>query len=358
MHPGSDRQVAAWLMICCLMVFCIVVIGGITRLTHSGLSIVQWKPVLGTIPPLSEQQWQQSFSRYQRTPEFLKVNVGMTLAQFKGIYWWEYVHRLIGRLIGLAFLIPYLTFLIRRKVRGALAWKLLGIFLLGGAQGAMGWFMVKSGLIDNPRVSQYRLAAHLGLALLIFASMFWVALDLLYPRRLSRAAPELRNQRRFALGLVALVFVMALAGALVAGLHAGLVYNTFPLMDGHIVPPGIMTMQPRALNFFDNITTVQFDHRLLAWILALLVPWFWWRTQRSVATRRARVAAHVLLGAIVVQITLGIVTLLEAVPIPIAAAHQAGAVVVFASALFAAHCMRDSEALTAGGNAGFGTLRA
>jgi cytochrome c oxidase assembly protein subunit 15 len=219
-------------------------------------------------------------------------------------------------------------------------WKLLGIFVLGGLQGGLGWFMVKSGLVDDPRVSHYRLTAHLGLAFIIFAAMFWVALDLLFPRTVAATDPVARGPARFAAWLVALVFVTALTGGLVAGIRAGYAYNTFPLMNGHVVPPEIFMIEPWHLNFFNNMATVQFDHRLLAWLLAFLVPWFWWRTLRIGPRPRARLAAHLLLVALAVQIALGISTLLLLVPIPLAAAHQAVAVLVFTGALFAAHSLR------------------
>jgi len=342
----TERQIATWLLVCCFMVFLTIVVGGVTRLTHSGLSIVEWQPILGTLPPLNEQQWQETFGKYKLTPEYGTVNFGMTIAGFKGIFWWEYVHRLLGRLIGFVFFIPYLLFLMRRQVYGPLVWKLLGILVLGGLQGGVGWLMVKSGLVDDPRVSHYRLTAHLGLAFVIFAAMFWVALDLLFPRTAKSTNSRPSGPGRFAAGLVALIFVTVLTGGLVAGIRAGFAYNTFPLMNGHIVPPEIFMIEPWQLNFFNNMATVQFDHRLLAWLLALLVPWFWWKTRRvelnPPVNPHVRLAAHLLLGTLAVQIALGISTLLLLVPIPLAAAHQAGAVLVFAAALLAAHSLRTA----------------
>ncbi|HEX6829306.1 MAG TPA: COX15/CtaA family protein, partial [Burkholderiales bacterium] len=285
----SNARVAAWLLACCTLLFCMVVVGGVTRLTRSGLSIVEWQPIVGAIPPLSQAQWQETFAKYQQTPEYQKVNHQMTLDEFKGIFWWEYFHRLLGRLIGVLYLLPFLYFLARRRIRGALAWKLAGIFVLGGLQGAMGWYMVKSGLVDDPRVSHYRLTAHLGIAFLIFAAMFWVALDLLGPRaRSDTPSSERQRLRRFSLGLAALIFLMVLTGGLVAGIRAGYAYNTFPLMNGHLVPPEIFLIEPWHLNFFNNMATVQFDHRLIAWLLALLVPWFWLRAWRRPLHARGR----------------------------------------------------------------------
>ena len=238
-----------------------VVVGGVTRLTHSGLSIVEWQPIVGTLPPLSEAEWQQTFEKYQLTPEYRQVNQGMTLAGFKGIFWWEYFHRLLGRLIGVVFLVPLLWFIARRDIPPGYAWKLFGIFVLGGLQGAMGWYMVQSGLVDDPRVSQFRLTAHLGLALAIFAAMFWVGLSLVHPRHATLASAPQRSVRAWAIGVAALVFVMALSGGFVAGIRAGFAYNTFPLMNGHLIPPEIFMLEPWWRNFFWNMATVQFDHR-------------------------------------------------------------------------------------------------
>ncbi|MGB7543478.1 MAG: COX15/CtaA family protein [Burkholderiales bacterium] len=336
--PQQNRGVAWWLLACCALVFAMVVVGGVTRLTHSGLSIVEWQPIVGTLPPLNQEQWQETFLKYRQTPEYQRVNRGMSLDEFKGIFWWEYFHRLLGRLIGAVFFLPLLWFALRGRIGRELVPKLVGIFVLGGLQGAMGWYMVKSGLVDDPRVSQYRLTAHLGFALVIYAAMFWIALDLLFPRAPRDASPP--ALRRFALALAALIFVMSLSGGFVAGIHAGLAYNTFPLMNGHVVPREMFVIEPWYLNFFNNMTTVQFDHRLIAWALAFLVPWFWLRARREAIPQRARLGADLLLAALALQIALGIATLLLVVPVPLAAAHQAGALLVFTAALFVAHSLR------------------
>ena len=337
MTQASARSgVVLWLFACAALVFATVVVGGVTRLTHSGLSIVEWQPLVGAIPPLGDAAWQQLFAQYQRTPEYQQVNFDMDLAGFKRIFWWEYVHRLLGRGIGAAFLLPMLWFLWRRAIDRPLAWKLAGVFVLGGLQGALGWYMVKSGLVDNPRVSQFRLTAHLGLALLIFAAMFWIALDLLFPRH--SASPTLLGTA--ALALVMLILLMALTGGFVAGIRAGKAYNSFPLMNGHWVPPEILLLEPWWMNFFYNMATVQFVHRSLAWLLALAAPLLWWQAMRSVPAPRARIACHLLLGALAAQIALGIATLLLAVPVALGAAHQGGAVIVLAAALWAAHELR------------------
>ena len=335
---GDARAVAVWLLACCALLFAMVVVGGVTRLTHSGLSITEWQPIVGTVPPLDQADWDEAFVKYQATPEYREVDRGMTLAGFKRIFWLEYAHRLLGRAIGAAFLLPLLWFAARRRLPPRLAPRLFAIFGLGALQGAAGWYMVQSGLVDDPRVSQLRLTLHLALAFLIFGAMLWTALSLL--RRPASPAPP-RSLSRFAYALAALVFVMVIAGGLVAGIRAGFAYNSFPTMNGAWVPPEIMRIDPWYLNFVNNMATVQFDHRALAWLLALAVPVFWWRTVRSIgAPRAARRGAHLLLGLLFVQLALGIATLLLVVPIPLAAAHQAGALAVFAAALNTAHTLR------------------
>ena len=356
---ANDRAIAAWLFACCALVFAMVVVGGVTRLTHSGLSIVEWQPIVGTLPPVTDAQWQHAFAKYQATPEFRLVNHAMDVEAFKGIFWWEYFHRLLGRAIGVAFLVPLFWFAVRRRVSVALAWKLAAVFVLGGLQGAMGWYMVKSGLVDDPRVSQFRLTAHLGLALAIFAAMFRVGLSLIRPAasrggsaltaRPSRSAlryspsglpVELVPLRRASTALAWLVFAMALTGGLVAGIRAGFAYNTFPLMHGRVVPPEILMLAPWWKNLFWNMATVQFDHRLLAWTLAFVVPLFAWRVWRTALPRRARVAATALVAMLALQVALGIATLVNVVPVPLAALHQAGAVAVFGLTLAAVHALR------------------
>ena len=324
MTSRDRRTVAAWLLLCAALVFLIVLVGGVTRLTRSGLSIVEWQPLLGAIPPLSEADWQALFAKYRETPEFRRVNFDMTLEGFKTIFWWEYAHRLLGRAIGVVFLLPFLWFLFRKKLNAPLAWKLAAIFLLGGLQGALGWFMVQSGLVDDPRVSHFRLTAHLGLALAIFAALLWLALGLLFPRRESFS--------KAATALPALVFLMALSGGMVAGLRAGYAYNTFPLMNGQLVPSEILALEPWWRNFLYNMATVQFVHRAFFWLLAVLVPLAWWR-------HRASAAAHALMAAFVLQAALGIGTLLLGVPVALGAAHQGGAVLLLAAALWHSSCL-------------------
>lgn len=336
---SSQRAVAWWLFACCAMVFLTMVVGGVTRLTHSGLSIVEWQPLIGALPPLTETHWMELFAKYQQTPEFLQRNHDMALDGFKFIFWWEWAHRLLGRSIGVVFFLPYLWFLVRGQLRGALAAKVFGFFVLGGLQGAMGWYMVQSGLVDDPRVSQYRLAAHLALAFLIFGLMGWTGLGLLQPRSARvGVSPAPTFTMRLGTGLVALVFVMVLSGALVAGIHAGLAYNTFPLMNGDFVPPEIFMVEPLWLNFFTNMATVQFDHRLIAWALMGLIPWFSWRIWKE--SPFARSAAVALTLWLAVQVSLGVATLLLQVPVALGAMHQAGAMVLFGLVIWANHAIR------------------
>ncbi|MCD6041219.1 MAG: heme synthase [Burkholderiales bacterium] len=318
-----DRyQVAGWLFLCAGLVFAIVLVGGITRLTRSGLSIVEWQPLIGVLPPLSEAAWQELFAKYRETPEFRLVNFDMTLEGFKGIFWWEYLHRLLARGIGLVFLLPLLYFQFSRKLDRATSVKLWGIFVLGGLLGAMGWIMVQSGLIDDPKVNPVRLSAHLGIALAIFAAELWIALQLVSPRE--------RPFEKLPLALPFIVFAMALSGGMVAGLRAGSAYQTFPLMNGQLVPPEVLMLEPWWQNLLYNMATVQLVHRAFFWLLVVLVPLAWWRMRHTLA-------AHALLGAFVLQGALGISTLLLGVPVALGAAHQGGAVLLLAAALWIAH---------------------
>jgi len=322
------------------MVFAMVVVGGITRLTLSGLSITEWNPIMGAIPPLSEADWQGQFDLYKQTPQYKIMNAGMTLAEFKSIFWWEYIHRLLGRMIGVAFLLPFAYFAIRGRIERKLVPRLCMLFFLGGLQGALGWFMVMSGLAERTSVSQYRLAAHLALALVIYAYMLWLALDLLgsMPGR-SIASRAFKHARLLAVW----VFFVMLSGAFVAGLHAGLIYNTFPLMDGRLIPDGLFDQVPPLVNFFENVVTVQFDHRVLALLTFALVVLFRHSLRNAAMPRRARLAANLLLAMVALQVALGVSTLLLAVPVSLAAAHQAGALALFSLALWTTHELRRTE---------------
>ncbi|MCS0503534.1 COX15/CtaA family protein [Ancylobacter mangrovi] len=327
----ADRMkpVRLWLYAVAAMIVLMVVVGGATRLTESGLSITEWQPVTGALPPLSEEAWQSEFEKYRQIPQYQQINRGMSLEQFKYIFWWEWGHRLLGRLIGFVFLLPFLFFLWRGLIDRALGVKLGGLFVLGGLQGAVGWWMVASGLVNRVEVSQYRLATHLTLACLILAATVAVAVSL-KPLAARQAVPQwLRGYSRLLLGIVVLQIFL---GGLVAGLDAGLTYTTWPLMDGHMVPPvqNLLLLQPAWRNFFENVLTVQFDHRLVAYLLLALAIGNWLSARRvhgAVAKR-----ALLILALVCTQAFLGIVTLINQVPIDIALAHQFGATIVLIAA--------------------------
>jgi len=329
---AADRAVGLWLLVCCAMILVMVSIGGITRLTESGLSITEWRPVSGIVPPLSADDWQREFALYRQIPEFQQLRPDMTLEEFKGIFWWEYVHRLWGRLIGVVFAAGFGVLLLRRQIRRTLAPHLLAMFVLGGLQGALGWFMVQSGLSVRTDVSQYRLAAHFLAALAIYSYMFWIALTLL------RSRPADGSGRRLRPHLLAIVGVLILTlafGAFVAGLNGGLVYNSFPLMGGALVPGDVFRT---AWSAFEDPVTAQFIHRWLAMTVVALVLALWLR-RRGLAPAAAR-PIHALAGMVLLQAGLGISTLLLVVPVPLAAAHQAGAVILWTLALWSLHATR------------------
>ena len=295
--------------------------------------MVEWAPIMGILPPLNQAEWQETFLLYQQFPEYQLKNFNMSLGEFKSIFWFEYGHRLLGRSIGMIFLLPFLFFLFRGKIEKALTPKLITMFVLGGLQGLMGWYMVKSGLVNDPHVSQYRLTAHLGLAVVIYAYMFWVALGLLYPKV---STPNNNDNKIGRLSLIITGFIIftILSGGFVAGTRAGFAFNTFPLMNGQLIPAGLFEHSPLWRNFFENIITVQFDHRVLATLLFLLIPVFWLKAGKLELQPLARIGSHLLLAALALQITLGISTLLLVVPVALAAAHQAGAIILLTAALF------------------------
>jgi heme a synthase len=334
----NDRQIAAWLLLCAAVIFGMILLGGVTRLTESGLSMVEWKPLMGVMPPLNEAEWQATFDKYKQYPEYQQINRGMSLEDFKSIFMFEYLHRLLGRLIGVLFFLPMLYFALRGRVRPGLMPKLWGLFLLGGCQGLLGWYMVKSGLVDRPDVSQYRLTAHLGLAVVIYAWMLWLVFDLLMPVGGARST----RLSGYARGLALLIFLMILSGGLVAGTNAGFAYPTWPRMGPTFIPEGLYSTSPAWLAMFEDVTTIQFNHRMFAYVLALLAALLALVVLRREPGGRCRLAAALLLGALVLQITLGISTLLSHVAIPVAAAHQGGAVLLLSAALFLAHSLRPA----------------
>jgi cytochrome c oxidase assembly protein subunit 15 len=333
--PTVARKAAglrAWLFGVAVLVFLMVSVGGVTRLTGSGLSITEWRPIVGILPPLSQADWLDAFAKYQQIPQYRHVNKGMSLEAFKTIFWWEWIHRFLGRLVAAAFLLPCLYFLATRQISRPLMGRLAAIFALGGLQGLVGWYMVSSGLAERTEVSPFRLALHLGLAILIFGALVWVALGVEAGRERSAAARP--SQLGIAAAIVMGVFLQIVLGALVAGLKAGASYNTWPLIDGRLIPEGLGAMEPWYLNLFENALTVQFTHRLVAYGLVLSALWQAWSVRRAARDPLIRLSAAWLAGAALAQASVGIATLLARVPLTLALVHQAGAVVLFGLALW------------------------
>jgi len=343
----NRRAVRTWLLAVAALVFAMVVVGGATRLTESGLSIVEWQPVAGALPPSSEAQWQAQFEKYKTIPQYQTVNPGMSLDAFKTIFWWEWTHRLLGRLIGVAFLLPFLWFLRKGRVEPRLRGRLWMIFGLGAFQGAVGWWMVASGLAGRVEVSQYRLAFHLTLACLIYVALVWAA-QWRVPRSGTPTPARLRSSAKF---LLALVLAQIYLGALVAGLRAGLIYNTWPLIDGQLVPPAsqLLFNEPWWRNFFENPLTVQFDHRLVAYALLGVAILHAVDVRRSLPRGAALLGALALAAAVALQAALGILTLLEQAPLALALMHQAMAMIVLTIATLHAQRMTASESSRAAG---------
>jgi cytochrome c oxidase assembly protein subunit 15 len=335
-NTPSYRPVALWLFACCAAVFAMIVVGAITRLSGSGLSITEWRPILGAIPPLDEESWNAAFGLYKQGPQFQKENFWMDLADFKKIYFWEWFHRLLGRLIGILYALPLAFFWIRGKIPRDKRFILLSIFVLGGLQGAMGWYMVQSGLVDIPAVSHYRLAAHLGLALLIYVLMFWQGLDF-WPARKNPSAPLFRH------GIAVLFFVAAamLWGAFTAGLDAGLIYNdSFPLMGGKLIPSEMWQLDPIWINIFENRPAVQFTHRWLAILSVLMIFGFWLHASLE---KKNTPAIHALAIMALAQAGLGIFTLLSGINLHLAATHQAGAVITLSLLLITLRSLKPRD---------------
>jgi cytochrome c oxidase assembly protein subunit 15 len=334
----DSRPVGWWLIAICVFVALMVIVGGATRLTNSGLSITEWHPVTGVIPPLSHDAWQAEFDRYKQIPQYTALNKGMGLAGFKSIYWWEWGHRLLGRLIGMVFLLPLIWFIVTKRIPRGLVGRLVLIFVLGGLQGLLGWYMVMSGLANRIEVSQYRLAAHLGVAFLIFAATLWTALDILRAERPPAALRAGPKRLPVLAGVVsALVFCQVLLGALVAGLRAGYRYNTWPMMEGRFFPDGAFSLHPWFRNFFENQGLVQFDHRIGAYLVVTAVTAMWlWGRKRS-ESREMRRALDIVLAFAWVQALIGITTLILVVPLPLGLLHQSCALGLFTASIYAFH---------------------
>lgn len=326
----NDRWIARWLTVCAAVIFGMILLGGVTRLTDSGLSMVEWQPIMGALPPLSDQAWQEAFDKYKQYPEYQKINFDMDLSGFKVIFMYEYLHRVLGRLIGLLYLLPLVYFMVRGMVRRDLVAPLLTLFVLGGCQGLLGWYMVKSGLVDRPDVSQYRLTAHLGLAVAVYGFMIWLVLRITAPTRHIPRSPQWAP-----LLLPLAVYLMVLSGGFVAGTDAGFSYPTWPLMGEHFFPPSLYADGVRSA--FEQVTTIQFNHRMFAYVLAIVIPLVAVLNWRATDDSRVRAGSVLMTGALTVQVLLGITTLLTHVAIPIAAAHQGGAVLLLTAALFFGH---------------------
>ena len=332
-------MVRIWLIVMALLVCAMIIVGGATRLTDSGLSITEWQLITGFVPPLNESQWMVAFEKYKQIPEFQIINSDMTLSGFKFIYWWEWGHRFLGRMVGIVFLVPYLLFLWRGYIGGALNRRLIVIFILGGLQGALGWYMVASGLVDRVDVSQYRLAAHLGMAFLILAAILWTLQSIAPSRK--------RNTNSAAVYMAALlailIFAQILLGALVAGTDAGFTYNTWPLMDGRLIPNGLFVMDPAFVNFFENVLTIQFDHRMAAYLVWILIIY---HAVRMTMTQSDGANSAIFLAIIAtLQVALGIWALLAAVPLSLGVLHQGGAIILFALAIVHWHMLNGHNQL-------------
>ncbi|MEQ8370722.1 MAG: COX15/CtaA family protein [Alphaproteobacteria bacterium] len=340
----TDHRLTAigwWLLLVAVMILAMVVIGGVTRLTESGLSITTWQPIGGIIPPLNGADWNALFEAYRQSPQYRLVNSGMSLAEFRTIFWWEYVHRLWGRLIGFAFAVPFAWFLVRRQIPGWLTPRLVMLFVLGGLQGVLGWWMVASGLEDVPWVSPYRLTAHLGLAVLLYAVVLWTAFQCLASRTSHGAG--LRRLARFSGVSVGLIGVTILAGGFVAGLDAGMIYNTFPTMNGTWLPPDYVSgagwRSP-----FESPAAAQFNHRWLGLATLAAVLGLWWHARRFRLSSRSQIAYAMSGLMAAVQVGLGVATLLTQVALPAAATHQAGALLLLSAVLWARFTLGRGQA--------------
>ena len=336
---NSHKSVVIWLLTGCALIFLMVVIGGITRLTESGLSMVDWKLFMGMVPPLNEQDWIATFKQYQQFPEYQEVNFMFTLEEFKSIFFWEYLHRLIGRIVGLVFIIPFVYFLITKKITGKLIRQSILILLMGAFQGFLGWWMVKSGLVDNPDVSHYRLAIHLIAAFLTFAYTFWVALSLIYK---DEERPNVPFMRKWIAVLFVLTVVQIIYGAFVAGLNAGFVMNTYPKMGDSWFPESITAMQPLWVNFIDGIGGVQFVHRTLAHIVVGLVLFILLKSAKFELNKMQTKGLIGMLVVVFVQFLLGIFTLLYAVPVWLGVTHQVGAFFLLGTIVYAMSSFRKA----------------
>ena len=340
---NARSTVRAWLYFVAFLVFLMVIVGGATRLTDSGLSITEWKPIHGAIPPLSITEWNEEFEKYKQIPEYQQINKGMSLDEFKMIFWWEWGHRQLGRFIGMSFFIPMLAFWLLGRLSDAIKPRLLVLLVLGGSQGAIGWWMVASGLVNRVDVSQYRLAIHLTLASIILVALLWVARGY----RRGDKMPECVSADRHVWPVFLMLFLVLLQvflGGLVAGTDAGLAYNTWPLMDGSLIPDRLYDMAPGWLSAFEDRMTIQFNHRIMAYIISLYALFLWMRIWRDPYAAKMTIAATLLGFLILAQVILGIITLIMVMPLTLALMHQAGAILILATSTIMLRDLKDNAA--------------
>ena len=335
----ENIPVIVWLLSGCLLIFTMVIVGGITRLTGSGLSMVDWKLFAGSIPPINNQQWVETFELYKQFPEFQKQNYMFTLAEFKSIFFWEYIHRLLGRLIGLVFIIPFLYFLIKKRLSKKLTLQCIVLLFMGASQGAIGWWMVKSGLVNNPDVSHFRLATHLITAFLTFSYTFWVALSLIYPNK----SHQNKTLYKLSFLLMIVVIIQIIYGAFVAGLDAGKVYNSWPKMNNDWIAESVYSMTPLWSNFVNGIAGVQFIHRTFAFVVLGLIIYILYQSRKIQLIQIEKNAINLLLITVFFQMALGIITLVMGVPIWLGVIHQLGAFILLASTVFSIFIFKPAK---------------
>lgn len=344
MKTQNNKPVVLWLLTGSLIIFLIVIIGGITRLTNSGLSMVDWEPIMGFIPPINELEWAEVFEKYKLYPEYQMVNFHFTLEEFKSIFFWEYLHRLLGRILGLVFIVPFIIFLIQKRLSKKTILNSLVVFFMGGTQGFLGWWMVKSGLVDNPDVSHYRLAMHLIMAFLTFSYTFWVALNLIYENeeKFNNQAKQ-RELNKWIYSIVIVTIIQIVYGAFVAGLNAGFILNTFPKMGDNWIDDSVFALSPLWLNFIEGLGGVQFIHRYLAYLVVGLVVFFVLKCRNFSLTPRQKTAKNSMLLMVIIQFLLGVFTLLMSVPVWLGVIHQLGAFLLLTTIVYSLHAFKTSK---------------
>ena len=331
-YQNNNKTIALWLFAVSLLIFCMIILGGATRLTRSGLSIVEWKPVTGILPPIGRDAWEVEFEKYRQFPEYQKKNQGMSLEEFQSIFWYEYSHRLLGRIIGIVFFFPFVFFLLRKKIPSGMILNFIFMFLLGGFQGLLGWYMVKSGLVDRPQVSQYRLTAHLISAIAIYAYILWFAIGLYFKGNPGFADSQKVFKKSFS--LTVLILIVILSGGFMAGTRAGFMFNTFPKMNGNWVPDGMYNLNPWIINWFENTATIHFNHRMLAYLAAVFILMFFFYARKIKLPSDISIAVKILPVVLACQIILGISTLLLVVPVVLASLHQMFALILFSISFY------------------------